>query len=472
MKPLSLRTSLTLLYTTLLAALLSALGFAYHRVLARQLDAESTAVLEEVTRGLHGYLQFVGGVPVLEYSHDDPDVVAFIEEATRYYQIYDAAQGQLLVQSTSFESLGLHYTPGEVAVFRQGPHVYDVQTDRGRFRILSSLIAGTGSDLYLLQVGESLSGVDRALARFDRLLAWGIGVSVIAAALVGRWMAGRALTPLTRFARATRAISITNLSHRLPVRGAEDELDEVAHAFNQALSRVEHAVGEMRQFSAALAHELRTPLAVLRGETEMALSKPGLSDELQARLESQLDEFDRLTRLINQILTLARAEGGEIALARSPVDLVALATAVVEQLEPVADARQVTLSCVSSGSVPVTGDAGWLERLLLVLLDNAIKFTPPGGRVTVHLGHEADGATLSVSDTGVGIAPDALPHVFERFYRADPARSRELEGAGLGLALARWIVDRHGGTIAVASRLGEGATFTVRFPAATAPPHS
>jgi heavy metal sensor kinase len=465
-RPLSLRTSLTLLYTALLAVLLSALGFAYHRVLARQLDAESTAVLEEITRGLHGYLQFTGGVPVLEYSHDDPDVVAFIEEATRYYQIYDADHGQLLVQSTSFESLGLHYTPGEVAVFRQGPHVYDVQTDRGRFRILSSVIAGPGSDMYLLQVGESLSGVDRALARFDRLLVWGIGASVLAAALVGRWMAGRALMPLSRFARATRAISITNLSNRLPVRGANDELDEVAHAFNQALERVEHAVGEMRQFSAALAHELRTPLAVLRGETEMALARPALPDQVRTRLESQLDEFDRLTRLINQILTLARAEGGEIVLARMEVDLVALATTVVDQLETVAEARQVILSCSSSGPVWVTGDAGWLERLMLVLLDNAIKFTPPGGRVTVHLAHDPGNATLTVRDTGIGIAPDALPHVFERFYRADLARSRETEGAGLGLALAKWIVDRHGGTIDAISRPGEGATFTVQLPEA------
>jgi heavy metal sensor kinase len=471
-KPLSLRTSLTLLYTALLALLLSALGFAYHRVLARQLDAESTAVLEEITRGLHGYLQFRGGVPVLEYSHDDPEVVAFIEEATRYYQIYDAEHGRLLVQSTSFESLGLHYTPGEVAVFRQSPQVYDVQTDRGRFRILSSVVAGPGSELYLLQVGESLSGMDRALAQFDRLLVWGIGVSVLAAALVGRYMAGRALTPLSRFARATRAISITNLSRRLPVRGAEDELDEVAHAFNQALERVEHAVGEMRQFSAALAHELRTPLAVLRGETELALTRPGLQHDLRARLESQLDEFDRLTRLINQILTLARAEGGEIVLARAAVDLVALAATVVEQLEPVAEARQVALRCSSSGPVPVVGDTGWLERLLLVLLDNAIKFTPPGGRVDVQLANDPRGATFTVRDTGIGIAADALPHVFERFYRADLARSRETEGAGLGLALAKWIVDRHGGSIEVASRPGQGATFTVRLPGASAVPHS
>jgi heavy metal sensor kinase len=291
-------------------------------------------------------------------------------------------------------------------------------------------------------------------------------IGLACAAVMGRWLAGRALVPLAQLAHATRAIDVTNLRHRLSVRGANDELDEVAVAFNQALARVEHAVDEMRQFSAALAHELRTPLAVLRGETELALNRHGLPADLRTRLESQLDEFDRLTRLINQILTLARAEGGEIVLARAAIDLVALAQTVVEQLEPVAEASQVALHCDAAQPVSVTGDAGWLERLLLILLDTAIKYTPAGGHVTVQLAREPSRATLAVRDTGVGIAAEAVPHVFERFYRADPARSREdAAGAGLGLALAKWIVDRHGGTIDVASRPGAGSTFTVHLPA-------
>jgi len=463
---LPLRASLTLVYTGMLALLATGLGVAYHSFLVRQLDGDSTAELEDVTRGLHGYLQFNDGAPVLDYNKDDPEAVTFIEEATRFYQIYDAGSGRMLVQSPALERLGLHYTPSEIAAFRQDPRTQDVQTDRGRFRIQSSLISPAPGETYLLQVAEPLDQVDRVIEAAEQRLVWGILAGLIVAALLGYWMAGRALAPLSRLAADTRAISITNLQHRLPMRGGRDELDEVAQAFNQALDRLERAFSEMRQFSGALAHELRTPLAVLRGETELALTQSWSSAELRARLAVQLDEFDKLARLITQILTLARAEGGEIVLAREPVDLGPLCSSVTEQLEPVAEARGVHLGCAVSSPVTVVGDAGWLERLLLILLDNAIKFTPSGGLVDVRVSRERALARLDVRDTGPGIAADALPHLFEPFYRADPSRSRQTEGAGLGLALAKWIVAHHDGTIGVTSPQSAGSTFTVRLPVA------
>lgn len=463
MTPLSVRTSLTLVYTGMLALLASGLAVGYHRLLVGQLDAESTAILADVTRGLHGYLQFTAGSPTLEYNTDDPDAVAFIEEATRYYQVYDARTGRLLVQSRALESLGLHYTPGEVDEFRREPRVLDVRTDRGRLRIQSSLVTPAPGEEYLLQVGEPLDRLDRTIARFEGLLVWQIVAGLLVAAITGHWMAGRALAPLSRLARATGAIDAANLQQRVPVRGANDELDNVAHAFNQALERIEHAVGEMRQFSSALAHELRTPLAILRGEAELALRQSLSPEDLRQRLAVQIEEFDKLTRLINQILTLARAEAGEIVLRKDAVDLAALSQAIIDQLETVADAKGVGLTCDATGSVPVTGDAGWLERLLLILLDNAIKFTPAGGHVSVRLLRDQGSARLDVCDTGPGIPPESVPHVFERFYRADPARSRQTEGAGLGLALAKWIVEHHAGTINVTSRPAEGSTLTVRL---------
>ena len=172
-----------------------------------------------------------------------------------------------------------------------------------------------------MQVGESLDSIDRTLAGFDRVLLWGILGGLVAAALVGRLLAARALTPLSRLAASTRTIGINNLRDRVPVRGAGDELDQVADAFNHALERVDRSVGEMRQFSAALAHELRTPIAILRGEAELELAHPLSADQRRERLLSQVDEYDRLTRLINQILTSARAEAGEITLSTESVDL-------------------------------------------------------------------------------------------------------------------------------------------------------
>lgn len=464
MKALSLRTSLTLAYTGMLALLVSGLSFGYHRLLVRQLDAEWTVVLGDLTRGLHGYLRFKDGRALLEYNKSDPEAVAFIEDATRYYRVYDANTRRLLVQSPALDSLGLRHAPDEISAFIRSPGVQDFRTDRGRLRLQSSLVSPSPGERYLLQVGEPLDRFDRAIAGFERLLIWRILAGLGVAALVGYWMAGRALAPLSRLARATRAIDITNLQQRVPVRGADDELDEVARALNHSLARVEHAVAEMRQFSAALAHELRTPLAILRGESELAL-KRGLSpDELRQTLTVQLEEFDRLARLINQILTLARAEAGEISLSKQPVDLAALSVSVVEQLETVAEARGVHLACDAPSPLRATGDAGWLERLLLILLDNAIKFTPSGGRVLVRLSPEQAVARLDVRDEGPGIEPESVPHIFEPFYRADPGRSARSDGAGLGLALAKWIVGHHRGTIEVTSRPGDGSTFTVRLP--------
>lgn len=473
MKPLALRTSLTLVYTGILALLLTAMAFGYQRALATELDTASTALLDEVTRGLHGYLQFRGGIPVLEYDRTDADAVTFIEEATRYYQVYDAEDGRLLFQSPALEALGLRYTPGEIAVLTAATVVQDVQTvqdvetDRGRLRIQSSIATSPAGRRYLMQVGEPLDRNDRALRGFESLMLWMVAASLGAAALVGRWMASWALAPLSAVAGATRSVSITRLDYRLPVRGVNDELDEVSRAFNQALARLEHAVGEMRQFSAALAHELRTPLAVLRGEAELALTRGLPREELQQTLAGQIDEFDKLARLIEQILTLARAEAGEIVLAADPVDLSALGATTVEQLEAVADARGVGLSYTGDPGVVVVGDAGWLERLLIILVDNAVKFTPKGGQVAVRVVREGGNATLAVQDSGIGMGSDEMDRVFERFYRADQSRSRATEGAGLGLTLARWITERHNGTIDVSSRPGEGSTFTVRIPASS-----
>jgi heavy metal sensor kinase len=463
--PLPLRTHLTVVYTGMLALLVAGLAFATRAAFVRQLDTDATASLEDRARALHGYLQFRNGAPVLAYDRDDPDAAAFIDEATDYYQVYDARDGRLLTQSPGLTSLGLHYTPVEIADFRAQPGCRDVQTDRGRFRLISTVISPSPGEASVVQVGESLDRVDRTVTALDRLLLWSIMAGLVLATIAGRWLAGRALAPLTRLADAAQSISVVRLHDRLAVRGANDELDQVARAFNDALARVERSVGEMRQFSGALAHELRTPLAILRSEAELALRQPSSDDALRQTLARQIDEFDRLTRLIGQILTLARAEAGEIPMAEQTVDLGALGASVTEQIEPVASAQGVALTCDAADGVSVTGDAGWLQRLLLILLDNALKHTPEGGRISVRCARANGFAEVAVTDTGSGIAPDVLPRVFERFYRGDPVRSGESRGAGLGLTLAKWIAERHRGTIDVTSRPGEGATFTVRLPA-------
>jgi heavy metal sensor kinase len=461
----ALRTRLTVFYTAVFALLLTSMSVLAYRALASQLDADATDSLTRLTNGLHGYLRFEDGVPTVAFDAGDDDAAAFIHDATRYYQIYDANSGVLLVQSEALGPLGLRFTPREVREFRDRPDLEDVRTDYGRIRISNSLIAAGPGQTYLLQVGASLETMDSALSRFLQLLLWSVPVALLITALAGSWVASIALAPLSRLAAATRTIGVTSLQQRLPVRGANDELDGVAQSFNDALARLERAIGEMRQFSTALAHELRTPLAALRGEIELALLRPGSDQAYRATLASQLEEIDRLKRLIDQLLTLARAEAGQIPLKRERVGLSSLTASVVEQMEPIAQARDIDLRLAVSGEVSVEqGDAEWLRRLLLNLLDNALKFTQPGGTVAVNLSQMNGFVTLQVRDSGVGMSSDSMAHVFEPFYRADPSRSGRVEGAGLGLSLVKWIVDRHGGTIDVDSEPGRGSTFTVQLP--------
>jgi two-component system, OmpR family, sensor kinase len=460
---LTLRSRLTLIYTAVFGFLLVAISVVSYRVLAYQLDADVSANLAELTTGLHGYLKFDQDAPAVVFDHSDAAEAAFVDEATRYYQVFDAATGDLLVQSDAIRPLGLEFGPGEVQQFGDQRLTMDVVTDYGRLRISNSVLTPANGRRYLLQVGVSLASMDRALERFLFLLLTVVPAGLAVTFLVGRWMARFALTPLTRLVDSTHAISIEDLGRRVPVRRAHDELDDVATAFNDVLERLEHAIGEMRQFSTALAHELRTPLAALRGDIEMAMLRQHGTDP-QQRAASQLEEIDRLKRLIDQILVLARAEAGEIPLTMGHVDLGTLVTSLVEQIEPVAQARGIAMQCEHVDSVFVRGDAEWLKRVVLNLLDNAIKFTPQGGRVVIGVTRHGDAVRLEVRDTGIGIDSASRPRVFERFFRADPARSRDVEGVGLGLSLSKWIVDRHHGRIDVDSQPGEGSTFTVTLP--------
>jgi heavy metal sensor kinase len=441
---------------------------AYYHVFARQLDADATAELREMTRAVHGYLRFEGGTPVLAYDPEDPDQVTFVQEATRYYQVYDANRGDLLIQSPAFEPVGLHYTPTEVHTFVEHPAVFDVQTDQRRIRVSNSVVAPAAGERYLVQVGVPLDQRDAALRRFLSLLIWSLPVTLLSVIVVGRWMAGRALAPLARLASATGTIGVDDLRRRLPTRGVGDEHDAIASAFNGVVARLERGVREMKLFAAAMAHELRTPLAALRGEMELSLTDGASPDLHRQRVASQLEEIDKLARLVGQLLLLAQADAGEIPLQRELVDLSALGASVVEALEPVAEAKNIYLICERSGQVDIAGDRQWMERLLLNLVDNAIKFTPAGGTIIVSVMRAGRTAKLVVRDTGIGMAPDVVPHVFERFYRADTARSSQVDGAGLGLSLVRWIADQHGAAVDLESRPGHGSTFTISMPVSTA----
>jgi two-component system, OmpR family, sensor kinase len=466
-----LRARLAVIATIVPGLLLGGLSIVSYNVLARWLDEDVSARLTELTDGLHGYLRFEGGVPMVEYNANDTDQASFVHEATRYYQIYDISTGSLLVQSPDLAPLGLSLTKGEITLLLASALPSDISTPYGRIRLISSPLASPSGQVYLLQVGVSLTALDTALSRYRDLLLLLTPLSLVLAAAGAWWLSGFALVPLTRLAIAAREIDVATLDRRLPMRGVNDELEDVTRAFNGTLGRLEQSIGEMRQFSTALAHELRTPLAALRGEIELAL-RATRDPKLERSLASQIEDIDRLTRLIDHVLTLARAESGQIALTFGPVDLGSLASSLVEQLEPVALARSIELKCDARPGVIALGDEGWLERLLLNLLDNALKFTPESGCVVVRVSRAGGRARLAVTDTGIGMTPEVAAHVFERFYQADDSRSSATGGAGLGLSLVKWIVDRHHGSISVSSGADQGSTFTVILPGGESPNES
>jgi len=463
LRPLGIRARLTAVYVLLLAAAFTAFGAVSYRILKSRLDNDLSQELVNRGAALRGYFHFDNGDVELTYDADDPEQASFIQISTRYYQIYNARNGRLMAQSPELEVLGLELTPEEVRAVTDGQPFHDVGTDAGVIRFRNEILNPAPGEEYLFQVGISLNQMNDTLKAFLQLLLWLIPSGIAIISLVGWWAAGHALQPVATLASNVQQIGVSDLTKRLPIRGTRDELDRLTVAFNEMLSRLARTIEEMRQFTASISHELRTPLSILRGEAEVALMQAKTEHDYRRLISSQLEEFDRLTRMINQLLTLARAEAGEIPIEHKPVDLRRLAQSLADQMAPVAEARGVTLrtDCDQRGVI-VSGDASWLQRVILNLVDNAIKFTPDGGTIIVGVQAGETGGVFEVQDTGSGIPAESVPRIFERFYQADPARSER--GAGLGLSLVKWVVDQHGGTIEVTSQPGDGSRFRVVLP--------
>ena len=464
MRPLTLRTKLTLFYCITVSVLLTGFALVYYRVLSVGIDRDLTQDILDRTSGLRGYLRFEEGQPVFLFDTNDPGEVTFINRATRYYQLYEIHTGRLLAESDELRSSQVRFSPADIQHYAEtSPDFVDIHTDLERIRLRYEAMT-VGGDSYLLFVGASMRPIEDTIDSFLEGLAWLIPSGVLLAAITSWFMAGKALEPVAALGKAASEIAVSRLDRRLPVQGTNDELDQLAIQFNETLGRLEKAVAEMKQFTASISHELRTPLAILRGEAEVALMQTNSSEQYRRVLASQLEEFEKLTRMINQLLTLARAESGEVDIAKEEVNISAMVQTLTEELEPVAASKNLNLSCYCAPDVIISGDSAWVERLVLNLVDNAIKFSRPGGGVTIRVSEEGQTAIVQVEDDGIGIPPEALPHIFERFYRADPARSNRSEGAGLGLSLVKWAVDQHHGSIDVESVPGKGSRFRVKLP--------
>jgi heavy metal sensor kinase len=317
--------------------------------------------------------------------------------------------------------------------------------------------------------------LEQSFSTFLLILPFGI----LAAYAIGSLVARRALRPVDQITNEVREITDgTGLHRRLPTSMVKDELGRLADTLNQMISRLERSFTALRRFTADASHELKTPLTVLKAGVERALTTPKMPPESLAALEEAMDEINRMTELVDALLTLARADEGLVRLHQEPVDLRALILETEETGELLAEPAGIAVSADAPvDPVIVAVDGSRIRQLVMNLLTNAVKYTPAGGRVRLWLEQDDGRVRFGVSDTGIGIAPGDLPHIFDRFWRADSARTRtgERPGVGLGLAICKWIAEAHGGTIEVQSRPGRGTTFSVTLPtgsagAASAPP--
>jgi len=323
------------------------------------------------------------------------------------------------------------------------------------------------------QIGAIFAGADTRSAelQIDQLLLTiviAFFVGVVPAILVGGWIAGRALEPVDRMITEVREITDgRSLHRRLAVPMERDELSRLAETLNQMMTRLERSFAALRRFTADASHELKTPLTVVRAGVERAITRPEMPQETLAPLEETLQEVNRMTELLESLLTLARADEGRADLHRESVDLRDIIAEAGETGELLAEHAGVGMEILLPPEpVMLSVDRSRVRQLALNLIENAVKYTPRGGQVSVELGSHDGRAVFTVADTGIGIAPGDLPHVFDRFWRADSARTRTSEraGTGLGLAICKWIAEAHGGTIDVQSRPGRGTTFTVGLP--------
>ncbi|HJZ91806.1 MAG TPA: heavy metal sensor histidine kinase, partial [Gemmataceae bacterium] len=335
--------------------------------------------------------------------------------------------------------------------------------DTGRWRVVSVRASGPDGPL-TIQVARSLAGFDHEMAELvtTLLVIWPLTLLVTAGA--GYVLARKALGPVDRITQAADRITAEELSRRVEVANPDDELGALAQTLNRMIGRLERSFAEMRQFTADAAHELRTPLAVIRSEAEVALRADRTPDEYRRVIENLLDEATRLGGVADQLLFLCRQDAGLLPPVREELDAGRLIRDVVENMRVVADEKMVTLTADRVVPCRVVSDGRLVRRVLYNLLDNAIKYTDPGGRVEVTSAADGGSLTVTVSDTGIGIPPEHLSHVFERFYRADPARAGDRPGAGLGLAICRSIVRTLGGSIALESSPGVGTTVRVVLP--------
>jgi heavy metal sensor kinase len=387
-----------------------------------------------------------------------------------HYFILTNLQGEVFREDLHNRYLRIMFRHGELnKILRQHSGFGQVSAaDGSDYRFVSlpfeSKAFGEATVVHIGRSMEPLKGVAREYLDFSL---YSVPLIIVISALVGWLLAGRALKPFEEITRTAEKITHENLNTQIFTKHKEEEIQRLVQSFNSMVQRLDESFQQMRKFNADVAHEFRTPLAIIQGETEVALRSPNLPEEIYSVLSSNLEELDRLTRIVNDMLTLSEAEAGSQVLVKEPVNVKELLEDLVDQMRLLAMDRSIQIDVHGFPELYIEADKLWIRRAVINLLDNAIKYSKSGGRIEVSASSDNSRVHLQIKDYGIGISQHDLPHIFDRLYRADPARSRENGGVGLGLALVKWIVEAHKGTIHVTSQPDLGTSFDISLPAST-----
>jgi heavy metal sensor kinase len=459
----TIRTKLTLWYAgsvgaiSLLGTLLLYYGFIY--VSSRSVDI----FLREEAEALGNYLSLSPRANARTYIAQLVAEKDVFSGHQKYVQLRDS-KGVMIERSATLTDRELPFPVQDETQAREEVFATISFPDALTVRLITLPVVSQSGGTFFVQEGVSLEGEYTFLRQLRTtlffLLPGMLGLSIFS----GRLMARRVLQPIETITREARTIEAQDLNRRLPVANPQDEIGQLVGVLNSLLSHLEGAFVQMRQFTADAAHELRTPLAVLRCGMEVVTARARSVEEYQEALGAAIEEVSCLSRIVDNLFTLARADAGNQEFTWELVDLRELVQEVYEQAELMAEAKGLSVSLHTNGEVSIRGDCLRLKQLFLNLVDNAVKYTAAGGSIHLAIEREEQWTKVVVEDTGIGIPAEALPHIFDRFYRVDKARSLDDAGGGLGLSICQWVAQAHGGRITVQSRVGSGSTFIVSLP--------
>jgi len=472
----SVRLRLTLWYSAVLAGVLIVLAISGYFVLKRNFMKRTDSSLIELSKSFLttvraelkddiGPNAFEEAITAAIAEHSLPDTIFVVEDERG--KIADSSESSPFRNSGSLPSLPPGTLDSRSGISQQADTFHTAHF-RGRpYRVYERQFKAQHADWTLI-VLQSLRHEQEFLESVLETFALVIPFGILLASVGGYFLARRSLSPVVEMSAQAGRIGASNLHERLLVKNHKDELGRLAHSFNDLLDRLDQSFERQRKFVADASHELRTPVAILCGEADVALSQPSRSpEEYRESLDILSAEAKRLKHIVEDLFTLARADAGQYSLAQEDFYLDELVCECTRNLRTLAAAKQIKLECSAPEEMPVRADETLIRRMMMNLMDNAIKYTPPCGTVSVRCAKAESLYTVSVTDTGPGIPEQLRPRVFERFFRVDQSRSRPENdgGAGLGLSISRWIADAHQGRLELSNSTAGGTTFTVFLPA-------